>query len=150
MYGDKIFEYSVSAALIQLNHYYKECLLICSNLNQKQPVFDCLDSVQQPCISADRLIYIHAIEMVNIISSTSALIFWLFRYISMERYISGCLSEWAIQFSWVIMLHKRPQIANDEGISGWRGSLHFKWAVDSISSEADASKYCLVIKFLLC
>jgi len=58
----------VCAALKDLNDYYKHCLSVCKQLHQNgDSVLDSMDSVvQSAAVTADKLLYSYAIELVNL------------------------------------------------------------------------------------
>jgi hypothetical protein len=49
--------------LKELNHYYKQCLSVCKQLHQKDVMLESIDTAQTGAITADKLLYAHAIEM---------------------------------------------------------------------------------------
>lgn len=59
---------SVDAALKELNHYYKHCLSVCKQLHQNDDsMLQSMDTVvQSASVTADMLLYSHAIELVGL------------------------------------------------------------------------------------
>jgi len=55
-------------ALKELNHYYKHCLSVCKQLHQNDDfMLDSMDAVvQSAAVTADKLLYSYAIELVGI------------------------------------------------------------------------------------
>ena len=55
-------------ALKELNHYYKHCLSVCKQLHQSDDfMLDSMDAVvQSAAVTADKLLYSYAIELVGI------------------------------------------------------------------------------------
>jgi len=62
-----IYVLYVCAALRELNHYYKHCLSVCKQLHQNDDsMLDSVDAVvQSAAVTADKLLYSYAIELVG-------------------------------------------------------------------------------------